>query len=615
MTDRRAIVRLTDGTFAELPLGDMLLGAPNGWSPIYATVEDGERRVDQVVDWVGGSGTKPDVDLYKGPDGLVPDIADGTDVRGPAGQDGANGTGWGVVPYGGYAAAFTDLNGQTVLRFTYEKFEHPEIDSFRDRLDASSPALYAGGGVGGLAYVDLANYLQWQLTPNRIIHPEADVWREDNRRARIPTRDPALAAQQAWAKVLGFYGYGQSKEVGYDSYPEVTNVTLPYARKFAGGVRSIDSGINPAVAFADIRPFCSQRGGKIRNPLFPTTESTTGNLGETQMGGALRMIAQLLRDEDGIDIDAGTGQLFLGAVNGHSGTGIRGLSPDSITGPSPEPWAQYYYNDLLDTVTYGKSLVEAAGMTWQPLGLGFDQGEADTSGSTTLSQYKSRLIALQAKFEADVQAISGVAAPLPWVINQPCTFPHYAGTTAVALAQYEACRDLAAFGFGCAQYMLPYNPDNVHLPALGSLISGLYRGLAWKRRHFDGVKHGMVRPASFQRHGKVIIADYECPGERLVLDSRYTAPAGVANYGITIVASGGGAVTVSSVEQVSRKRLRITCATDPGANCKFGHALVGDAEHAKGGVRDDQGDRIIFEDSNLRIPVHNWSPILEEVVA
>lgn len=60
----------------------------DGWSPVFAVVSDGERRVLQVADWTGGSGTKPATGKYVGTTGLVDAIGDGVDVRGPAGAGG-----------------------------------------------------------------------------------------------------------------------------------------------------------------------------------------------------------------------------------------------------------------------------------------------------------------------------------------------------------------------------------------------------------------------------------------------------------------------------------------------------------------------------------------------
>lgn len=63
----------------------------NGWSPMIRTIQDGERRVQEVYDWTGGQGAKPAVTGYIGATGLVQDIALATDVRGDKGQDGEQG--------------------------------------------------------------------------------------------------------------------------------------------------------------------------------------------------------------------------------------------------------------------------------------------------------------------------------------------------------------------------------------------------------------------------------------------------------------------------------------------------------------------------------------------
>lgn len=73
------------------PAGDT--GAPgadgtdglNAWTPELALVSDSLREVQQVVDWFGGSGTKPATGLYVGDTGLVTDIVDAKDIRGPIG--------------------------------------------------------------------------------------------------------------------------------------------------------------------------------------------------------------------------------------------------------------------------------------------------------------------------------------------------------------------------------------------------------------------------------------------------------------------------------------------------------------------------------------------------
>ena len=65
----------------------------NGWTAELAVVTDGDRRVQQVVDWFGGQGTKPDTGQYIGSGGFVTDIAQAKDIRGGEGEDGDDGVG------------------------------------------------------------------------------------------------------------------------------------------------------------------------------------------------------------------------------------------------------------------------------------------------------------------------------------------------------------------------------------------------------------------------------------------------------------------------------------------------------------------------------------------
>lgn len=63
----------------------------NGWTPALAVIPDSERRVLQVTNWFGGTGTKPATGLYVGATGLVADIEDAMDIRGAAGSGGGTG--------------------------------------------------------------------------------------------------------------------------------------------------------------------------------------------------------------------------------------------------------------------------------------------------------------------------------------------------------------------------------------------------------------------------------------------------------------------------------------------------------------------------------------------
>ena len=51
----------------------------NGWTPVLACVEDGERKQLQVVAWTGSSGPAPPRFEYLGASGFVSDISQATD--------------------------------------------------------------------------------------------------------------------------------------------------------------------------------------------------------------------------------------------------------------------------------------------------------------------------------------------------------------------------------------------------------------------------------------------------------------------------------------------------------------------------------------------------------
>lgn len=74
------------GSSKQVILSATLGGA--GWSPVLSLVTDGNRRVFQVVNWVGGSGTPPATGNYIGPSGLVSSISSAVDVRGSPGLPG-----------------------------------------------------------------------------------------------------------------------------------------------------------------------------------------------------------------------------------------------------------------------------------------------------------------------------------------------------------------------------------------------------------------------------------------------------------------------------------------------------------------------------------------------
>ncbi|NBB65310.1 hypothetical protein GVN18_39285 [Pseudomonas sp. ODNR1LW] len=106
----------------------------NGWTAIESGVVDGVRVVKQIVDWVGGTGTKPAVGKYIGPSGLVDTAAEATNFRGASGA----GTGDMLA-----ANNLSDLPDKAAARTELSVYSKSEIDTAVGSIDARLGSLEA----------------------------------------------------------------------------------------------------------------------------------------------------------------------------------------------------------------------------------------------------------------------------------------------------------------------------------------------------------------------------------------------------------------------------------------------------------------------------------------
>ena len=73
-----------------IPQGVQGIQGNAGWSPVLGYVSDGDRRVAQLIDWTGGAGSKPAITSggnpqYLGAAGFTTNIASAIDMRGEKG--------------------------------------------------------------------------------------------------------------------------------------------------------------------------------------------------------------------------------------------------------------------------------------------------------------------------------------------------------------------------------------------------------------------------------------------------------------------------------------------------------------------------------------------------
>lgn len=122
------------------PTGAAGSDGEDGWSPVFTLVTDGARRVLQVSDWTGGTGTKPTTGLYVGAAGLTAVLGDGVDVRGAAGA----GTGTGDVVA---ANNLSDLANITTARANLGLTIGTDVQAFDTDLNAIAALVSAANKV------------------------------------------------------------------------------------------------------------------------------------------------------------------------------------------------------------------------------------------------------------------------------------------------------------------------------------------------------------------------------------------------------------------------------------------------------------------------------------
>lgn len=120
----------------------------DGWAPITAIIADGARRVMQITDWTGGTGTKPATG-YVGATGLVAAIGDAVDLRGATGA----------------AGSITSVNGKTGAAVTLTAADVGAATAAQGvKADAAIPAAQKGVA-NGVATLDAGSKIPESQLP------------------------------------------------------------------------------------------------------------------------------------------------------------------------------------------------------------------------------------------------------------------------------------------------------------------------------------------------------------------------------------------------------------------------------------------------------------------
>ena len=133
----------------------------SAWTVELAVVSDGaEREVLQVVDWFGGSGTKPATGSYLGHAGFVSLRSDAVNVRGSTGPTGASGR------------DNNNLTTSDIIEVVHGNPTHEQMiryDDINQRFEFTNPPTGTGGGAPSSIPVGEAFFFAWD---SRATHAE-----------------------------------------------------------------------------------------------------------------------------------------------------------------------------------------------------------------------------------------------------------------------------------------------------------------------------------------------------------------------------------------------------------------------------------------------------------
>jgi hypothetical protein len=342
---------------------------------------------------------------------------------------------------------------------------------------------------------------------------------------------------------------GQSLSVG--ALSAVVSATQPFENvMFSNGVRAGAAGL---AGFA------------------PLVEAWDGSQGETIASGFANLLTSL---------------------TGGAGAGLRSLV--SAHGVGGQPYAALRkgtapYAAGLAQVAAGASLAAQAGDAYAVRAVAVVHGESDHAQHN--ERYTEDLLAWQSDYEADVQAATGQALPVPMFACQMSSFTKYgAATSSIPLQQLAAAeaRPDRFFVVG-PKYMLPYVADGVHLTGEGERWLGELYAKAWRRVLVDGERWRPLSPRRVERDGATVRVRFWVPAPPLVIDTTTITDPGARGFRFTDTSA--TPPTIVAVELEGDDTVRLTLSAVPtGGNRRVHYAMFGDPGAAAGPTTGARGN-------------------------
>lgn len=387
---------------------------------------------------------------------------------------------------------------------------------------------------------------------------------------------------------VGAQGYEPATVLKENHYPENLlmcdgPVSLDVRFNLPSGSESVGAEVelNPD-SITHFKPLVS-----MRNPSLPGQ-------------GATMMESMAYTFEDAVFKATGLKPTIVVAAAGWGGRYQSNLAKGSIP-----------YNNFMKALTKIKALAEADGYKVFVPCVPIIHGESDSIRTSYLDSIKT----WQSDFSADIKAITGQLADVPFLCTQASTF---SGDTAVngVLAPWNAAQDTPAlFHVSTPYYPYPLVNDLLHLgpssPVIGEKMG---HAIARISGLFGEHELGHLQPISITYDGSSTIdIEFYVPTLPLVRDTTDTVVNSPApdNWGFVVRDGTGAAVTISSVSFLNDTTVRIVTASAPasGASRSVDYALSGfpgspkvRGLHARGQLRDSTNVNSIITGQ----PLYDW---------
>jgi hypothetical protein len=275
------------------------------------------------------------------------------------------------------------------------------------------------------------------------------------------------------------------------------------------------------------------------------------------------------------------------------------------------------YATGLAQVEAAKAIAARMGKSYVVRAVTTVHGESDHAEKST--RYAIDMLAWQADYERDVQAITGQKEPIPMFESQISSWTRMMrGTETSAIPAAQLAAHVTSQGkvvLVGPKYHLGYVKDGVHLTANGYRHMGEDYAKAYRRVVLEGKRWEPLRPIAITRDGATITVRFVVPAPPIVLDTTLVSDPG--SYGLSYTDSSATSPAIERVEISAPDALTITLSAPPtGDDKRLRYAFSGTRGARSGPLTGARGNLRDSDPTPSRTGhrLYNWCVHFDEPV-